>query len=330
MHVESKFRLPRVVLQRFGSYSLLTSPIHPPLLSPETTSPSTATMPSSPKRKTPSNTTTPADSDSNSASSTSKKPRMATPTITTTTNSSTTSLASEIAFPPPATAPPDAQINPASAIAYWSSTEATISGVLGGFPQVSRIDLQGSSNFLAKLRRGSKYFPPEKKLRRAVDCGAGIGRITEGLLVKVAERVDVVEPVQAFTEKIAGRIGVGRVWNVGLEEWEPEGEGEGPYDLIWTQWCLGQLRDAQAVAYLKRVRRSGVLSEGGWIVVKENLSNHHLGEDVYDDVDSSVTRTDEKFRRLFEEAGLKIVSTEVQRGMPKGLYAVRTYALQPR
>lgn len=64
-------------------------------------------------------------------------------------------------------------------------------------------------------------------------------------------------------------------------------------------------------------------------MLKENLSNNHLGEDVYDETDSSVTRTDEKFRALFKEAGLKIVSTELQRGFPKDLYPVRIYAAQP-
>ena len=288
-------------------------------------------MPASPKRK--SETTTPADSDIDSDSH--KKPRINDNDLTNTTNSSTTSLASEIPLPQPPTdptLPPDANINPSLALAYWSSTSPTVSGVLGGFPQVSRIDLQGSNNFLAKLRRGSKAFPPDGgKLRRAVDCGAGIGRITEGVLLKVAERVDVVEPVVRFTDVLQGREGVGRVWNLGLEEWDPEAAGEEePYDLIWTQWCLGQLKDRQAVEYLRRVKRPRVLSEGGWIVVKENLSNHHLGEDVYDEVDSSVTRTDTKFRLLFEEAGLRVVSTEVQRGMPKGLYPVRTYAVQPK
>ena len=201
--------------------------------------------------------------------------------------------------------------------------------MLGGFPQVSRVDLQGSSNFLAKLRRGSKHFPASKKLRRAVDCGAGIGRITEGLLVKVADVVDVVEPVKSFTDQVEGKTGVGRIFNVGLEDWHPEQDGEAlKYDLIWTQWCLGQLKDVQVVEYLQRMQK--VLSEGGWIIVKENLSNHHKGEDVYDETDSSVTRTPEKFQQLFDKGGVKVVSTELQRGMPKGLYLVRTWALQPK
>lgn len=40
-------------------------------------------------------------------------------------------------------------------------------------------------------------------------------------------------------------------------------------------------------------------------------------------------RTEEKFKELFKEAGLKIVRTELQRGFPRELYPVRTWALQP-
>lgn len=235
--------------------------------------------------------------------------------------------AEEIPFPNPGAAP-DSHINHKDAIAYWASTEPTVNGVLGGYPQVSRIDLQGSSNFLAKLRRQSKHFPTGKKLQRVVDCGAGIGRVTTGFLGKVAEHVDIVEPVKNFTDEIKGKDNVGEIYNVGLEEWHPEEAGLGPYDLIWNQWCVGQLTDAQLVEYLRRLPL--VLNEGGWIVIKENLSNHHLAVDVFDETDSSVTRTDKKFRQLFEDAGMRLVATEAQRGMPLGLYAVRSYALQPK
>lgn len=40
-------------------------------------------------------------------------------------------------------------------------------------------------------------------------------------------------------------------------------------------------------------------------------------------------RTEEKFKELFKEAGLNIVRTELQRGFPRELYPVRTWALQP-
>ncbi len=56
--------------------------------------------------------------------------------------------------------------------------------MLGGFPYVSRVDLQTSKNFLAKLgidsaeRRGSLRGQVDEggvgdKLKRAIDCGAG-------------------------------------------------------------------------------------------------------------------------------------------------------------
>jgi protein N-terminal methyltransferase len=227
---------------------------------------------------------------------------------------------------------PDSNIDTSVALTYWNSCDPSVTGMLGGFPQVSRIDLQQSTTFLAKLRRASKLHPPSKPLSRIVDCGAGIGRITLGLLSKVSDVTDILEPVEKFTRQISegdefkalrdeGKIGT--IYNVGLEAWEPEHT----YDIIWIQWCLGQCTDTQVNALFTRAQKH--LSPGGWIVLKENLSNHQFGEDVYDETDSSVTRTDEKFRVLFKEAGLKIVATELQRGFPKDLYPVRIYAAQP-
>ncbi|KAI4735480.1 hypothetical protein E4T50_13995 [Aureobasidium sp. EXF-12298] len=233
---------------------------------------------------------------------------------------------------PDAVAAPDSQIDTSAALTYWNSCDPSVTGMLGGFPQVSRIDLQQSTTFLAKLRRASKTHLTTSPLSRIVDCGAGIGRITLGLLSKVATVTDIVEPVEKFTREISegddfkqlreqGKIGT--IYNVGLEAWEPEHT----YDVIWIQWCLGQCTDTQVNALFTRIQKH--LSPGGWIVLKENLSNHQLGEDVYDETDSSVTRTDDKFRALFKEAGLKIVATELQRGFPKDLYPVRIYAAQP-
>ncbi|KAK5101523.1 hypothetical protein LTR70_000749 [Exophiala xenobiotica] len=271
----------------------------------------------------------------------------------------------------------DSQISHADQISYWSSQSADVNGMLGGYPQLSRIDLQGSKNFIAKVRRISRVSSSSptntssskqdttsahgsrstsgrapatpirdannSKIRLAVDCGAGIGRITSGLLLYVAETVDIVEPVTKFTDVLGqlqtspdqGRVG--EIFNCGLESWSPSAEKS--YDLIWIQWCLGHLADKQAVEFLKRAARAlagyDVQNEvegeaQGWIMVKENLSTDAWGEDIFDDVDSSVTRSDQKFKHLFEEAGLKIVKMEAQSGFPKDLYPVKMYALRPK
>jgi len=253
----------------------------------------------------------------------------------------------------------DSQISHADQISYWSSQTADVDGMLGGYPQVSRIDLQGSKTFIAKVRRlsrgstGPAQKPPttngkasvtpagkaSKKMRLAADCGAGIGRITSGLLLNVVETVDIVEPVVKFTDVLSvlqpspdqGRVG--EIFIVGLESWTPPVDKK--YDLIWVQWCLGHLTDKQAVEFLRTAGSALTGYDGedecpGWIMVKENLSTDEQGEDVFDDIDSSVTRSDHKFRRLFEDAGLKIVKMEVQSGFPKSLYPVKMYALRPK
>jgi len=66
-----------------------------------------------------------------------------------------------------------------------------------------------------------------------------IGRITAGLLLDVAEEVDVIEPITKFTNELEKCAGVRTIFNVGLEEWKPLDEVA--YDLIWTQWYVFRL-----------------------------------------------------------------------------------------
>ena len=48
-----------------------------------------------------------------------------------------------------------------------------------------------------------------------------------------------------------------------------------------------------------------------------------------DDEDSSVTRPNDELKRLFEASGLTVIKEDVQRGLPRGLFAVRMYMLKP-
>lgn len=41
-------------------------------------------------------------------------------------------------------------------------------------------------------------------------------------------------------------------------------------------------------------------------------------------------RSDAKFQEIFENAGLRLVKAETQKGFPKELFPVRIYALKPR
>ncbi|KAH6876402.1 alpha-N-methyltransferase NTM1 [Thelonectria olida] len=225
----------------------------------------------------------------------------------------------------PATAKADSLIVLDDGKKYWEGVEASVSGMLGGQPSLSRIDLQGSRTFLARLGYGIKSG--RKKVSRALEGGAGIGRVTEGLLLPMAERVDVIEPISKFTAALGDKPGVGNVYNVGLEGWQPA-EGV-QYDLIWVQWCAMYLPDNLLLEFLKRCKAA--LHPDGLIGFKENIGT--VGEDVFDEEDSSVTREGEKFEALFEQAGLRLVRKDLQHGFPlidgRPLYPVMMYALKP-
>ncbi|KAJ4391297.1 hypothetical protein N0V93_004914 [Gnomoniopsis smithogilvyi] len=223
----------------------------------------------------------------------------------------------------PASPAVDSKISAEDGRKYWQNVDADVNGMLGGFPYVSRIDLQGSRNFLAKFGVGTK--PGLKTVGSALEGGAGIGRITEGLLLHVAQEVDVVEPIAKFTKALEDKPGVRRVFNMGLEEWQPS-EGD-QYDLVWIQWCLGHLKDDQLVQFLERCK-SVLTPNSGLIVVKENITSGD--NEIFDEQDSAVTRTDTKFQAIFKMAGLKLVKQEVQKGFPKELFPVKAYALKPK
>lgn len=230
----------------------------------------------------------------------------------------------------------DSRITASESISYWSGHPPTVNSMLGGYPQISRADLRGSTAFYAKLLR--KHPPVASgKLVIGVDCGAGIGRITAGFLSTVCDVVDFVEPVEAFAlelkkQPMEGKGSVGKGWVESLEDWTPEKDR---YDLIWIQWCTVYLTDTQLVGCLKRCR-DAINVPDGWIVVKENTSKSIKlggdGKDVYDEDDSSVTRSEDKLLKLFDEAALNVLAQETQRGFPRslGLFPVRTYALRPR
>jgi protein N-terminal methyltransferase len=166
---------------------------------------------------------------------------------------------------------------------------------------------------------------PTTGSKRALDCGAGIGRIAKRLLVPLFETVDLVEQDPAFVAKgrdnlaeIASKIGT--YYNCGLQDFTPE---PGYYDVIWCQWVLGHLTDDDFVEFFKKCKVG--IKENGLIVVKENLTR---GDDEFDKTDSSYTRTYENLVRLLKKAGLEIIKEEKQTGFPKAIFEVRMFVLK--
>ena len=84
---------------------------------------------------------------------------------------------------------------------------------------------------------------------RALDCGAGIGRITKHLLTKHFEFVDLVEQDKHFLERardyLADNQRVGSLYCSGLQNFN---FSPASYDVVWCQWVLGHLTDDHLVS----------------------------------------------------------------------------------
>ena len=154
---------------------------------------------------------------------------------------------------------------------------------------------------------------------RALDLGAGIGRVTEDVLLHLCDDVVVVEPTHKFLQEAYYRSskyrGIGDLTKSAvfvedtLQGFDPRAQvpkdrilaraGRAPghakedaFDVVWMQWCLGHTSDAELVTLLKRTKES-LRDEKSVIVVKENVCNENedgSATTVYDDQDSSVTR----------------------------------------
>lgn len=77
----------------------------------------------------------------------------------------------------------------------------------------------------------------------ALDCGAGIGRITKRLLLPLFRVVDMVDVTEDFLVKAKTYLGeegkrVRNYFCCGLQDFSPEPHS---YDVIWIQWVIGEL-----------------------------------------------------------------------------------------
>ncbi|TRY63107.1 hypothetical protein TCAL_03914 [Tigriopus californicus] len=195
---------------------------------------------------------------------------------------------------------------------YWSKVDPTIDGMLGGFAQISPLDIEGSSS---------------PSTGRALDCGAGIGRVTKYLLQRHFQTVDMVEQDAKFLDHSRAYLGptskVDQRFCSGLQSFTPQ---SAHYDVIWSQWVLGHLADSDLVAFFQRCARG--LKANGVLIVKENTTSSDTVEQ--DPQDGSVTRPDALLKSLFAQADLVLIKDLQQLKFPAELYPVKMYALRPK
>lgn len=209
---------------------------------------------------------------------------------------------------------------------YEVNCPPTIDGVLGGFASITGIDLDGSAKFLKRIKQERPSL--DWTCGAACECGAGIGRVSKGLLLPLGvSRCDLVESSARLLSAAPAYIGDAdadrcRYYCSGLQDWLPPKE---TYSIIWIQWVLCYLTDMDVINFLRRCGEA--LRPGGVICVKENTCEGDTF--VLDNDDASVTRSLPYQLKLITQAGLRVVVQEVQDNFPDELFPVPMLALEP-
>lgn len=206
---------------------------------------------------------------------------------------------------------------------YWQGVDASVGGVLGGFGHLSGVDVKESLAFIRRALPSTRLHP------RALDCGAGVGRTARALLAPICGTVDLLEQDAKFLAKAQRDMPAdkaGLFFCQPLQRFEPGAER---YQIVWVQWVLNYLTDADLAVFLRRA--AAALASDGLLFVKENmLADEPEATCAFDAEDSSVTRSEAKFLALFAAAGLDVVLRDVQKNFPAHLLPVRMFALRPR
>ncbi|KAG8459832.1 hypothetical protein KFE25_014395 [Diacronema lutheri] len=224
---------------------------------------------------------------------------------------------------------------------FWTDKPPTVSAMLGGLDQTHEPDVASSLRFLARLGFADDVAAPADARgarARALDCGAGIGRVARHVLLRRFDVVDLLEQdgrflAHARAELPAKRIGqciCAPLQSAQLALGEADGGGAG-YQLVWVQWVLNYLTDDDLVAFLRRAAAAlapAIVGRGALIVVKETHVRHGTAQWV-DEEDASLCRSQEQFEALFARAGLEVRAHELEHGMPAAMLPVRMWALAP-
>ncbi|KAI6655539.1 hypothetical protein LOD99_2038 [Oopsacas minuta] len=210
-----------------------------------------------------------------------------------------------------------------NANSYWSEIPATVDGMLGGFSHLSDNDVIESKDTILEY-----FVGPNARLSPdlALDCGAGIGRVSKRLLLQIFKQVELVEQNPIFLKKAksylkAYKQRVIAYHAVGLQDFYPEPDR---YSIIWCQWVLAHLTDKDMMEFLDRSRIA--LQHKGLIVAKENVVKE-VEERLFHKDDSSQTRSCKVFKELFAKAGLKLLKEVKQGNFPPGMLEIRTFVL---
>uniref|UniRef100_A0A8C6LUR4 N-terminal Xaa-Pro-Lys N-methyltransferase n=1 Tax=Nothobranchius furzeri TaxID=105023 RepID=A0A8C6LUR4_NOTFU len=203
---------------------------------------------------------------------------------------------------------------------FYEDVPASEEGMMGDFVEISKVDLEGSRQFL------KRFGPGKAGTHRVLDCGSGIGRVTKGVFLPVFEKLEMADMMEHFLlhahEEYLGADAdrVETYYCFNLQEFTPP---KNKYDVIWMQWVACHLTDKDLMNFLIRCKKS--LRPNGVIIIKDNMARQGC---KLDPIDSSISRHLDIMKVIINKAGLEVLAVEKQEGFPDVIMPVWMIAMQ--
>ena len=201
---------------------------------------------------------------------------------------------------------------------HWKVQESSIKGVLNGFEDLNKPDIEFSIKLLNYLKE-KKIIKNNKK---ALDCASGIGRVTELVLVNFYDKIDLFEQEDNFINKMKDKFfnnnQIGLIEKNTLQNFKFDCN----YDLIWIQWCLENLNKNDIIVFLLKCKNN--LSKNGLIIIKENCL---LKKKSFLANDLSIQRNEKFYLSIFKKCKFKIIKKGKNENWPKEFIPLNYFVL---
>jgi len=203
---------------------------------------------------------------------------------------------------------------------YWLSKTANVSNMCG-ISELNEEDIAHSNKIFHDLKI-------DKNFNRALDVGAGIGRITFNVLYDKCEKIDMLDINRKFLEsalikekEMKGNK-IHRLYPQKLQDFN----FEFIYDLIFIQWVLEYLNEENFVKFLSNAVSH--LKDDGYIIIKENVN---LSDDnvIFIEEEGSLIRPIKFFESVFKNFRLNVKSDElvIYKNVKYEIYDVNCWVL---
>ena len=182
----------------------------------------------------------------------------------------------------------------------WNDHPTDYESIIGLKPENQTIDIQETLQAIEEVRTSIGL-----EMKRAADCGAGVGRVTKEALVKVFDKVDVYERspklLDAARQNLRDDPHAGDFVQTDLVDIEFAHD----YDLVFVSGVLSYLNEEQVVGFLQKARQS--LRPGGLFFLKEQVTTKYAF--IFDAAPVEMFRSLEFMVFLFDLAGFELVYT---------------------